>query len=246
MRVDRRTLFAATLAAAAAGGAGSACAQGAATAPLSRIAPPASGSIRVAFLVDRFHNIMDLASGWEPFAAARIGEQRFERYTVSPVRETLRLGGVQMLPDYTLDDAPQPHIVWMGAQGAFPYDQDNTASNEAKSAWLRRVEPQAQLIASTCTGAFVLARSGLIDGKMATTHHDYYEDFASQFPQVQLVRDRRFVDNGKFVSGGGLTSGVDAALHIIARYGGDEEAQRVATYIEHYSDGWRSGLITSA
>jgi transcriptional regulator GlxA family with amidase domain len=240
MHLDRRTVFAAALAVSASG-AGAACAQ-AAAAPLEPLARPASGPIRVAFLVDRFHNIMDLAGAWEAFGSAGGDNPTFELYTVSPVRETLRLGGVQMLADFTLDDAPQPHIVVMGAQSG----RNVSDTNPAKSAWLRRVEPQADILMSVCTGAFVLARTGLIDGRLATTHHDYYEEFERTFPQVQLVRDRRFVDNGKFVSAGGLTSGIDGAIHVIARYYGVEEAQRVAVYLEHYSDGWRTGVRESA
>lgn len=241
MHLDRRTVFAAALAAGAAG-AGTACAD-TAVAPLEPLARPASGHIRAAFLVDRFHNIMDLAGAWEAFGSAGGDNASFELYTVSPVRETLRLGGVQMLPDYTLEEAPQPHVVVMGAQSG---GRENGGTSEAKSEWLRRVAPQADIVMSVCTGAFVLARSGLIDGRLATTHHDYYEEFERSFPQVQLVRDRRFVDNGKFVSAGGLTSGIDGAIHVIARYHGVEEAQRVAVYLEHYSDGWRTGVRESA
>jgi transcriptional regulator GlxA family with amidase domain len=235
MHPDRRTLFAAALGASAVAACSAASAEDAPIAPLAR---PASGNIRVAFLVDRFHNIMDLAGSWEAFGSAGTDQQSFELYTVSPVRETLRLGGVQMLPDYTLDEAPQPHIVVMGAQGS----RQGSNNNEAKSQWLRRVEPNADILLSVCTGAFVLASSGLIDGRLATTHHEYYDSFERQFPQVRLVRNRRFVDNGKFVSAGGLTSGIDGSLHVIARYFGADEAQRVAVYLEHYSDGWRTGV----
>jgi transcriptional regulator GlxA family with amidase domain len=241
MHLDRRTLFAAAVAAGASG-ASTACAQTAA-APLEPLARPASGHIRVAFLVDRFHNIMDLAGAWEAFGSAGNDDQRFELYTVSPVSGTLRLGGVQMLADHTLDNAPPPHVVVMGAQSG---GRERGGTSDAKSAWLRRVAPAADIVMSVCTGAFVLARSGLIDGRLATTHHDYYEEFERTFPQVQLVRDRRFVDNGKFVSAGGLTSGIDGAIHVIARYYGVEEAERVAVYLEHYSDGWRTGVRESA
>jgi transcriptional regulator GlxA family with amidase domain len=235
MKVDRRTLFGAAL---VAGAASAACAQateGDAIVPLQR---PASGNIKVAFLVDRFHNIMDLAGAWETFGSARTQQQAFELYTVSPVQETLRLGGVQMTPDYTLADAPQPHVVVMGAQGP----REGSNNNDAKSAWLRQVAPQADVVMSVCTGAFVLARSGLIDGRLATTHHDYYDSFERDFPSVQLVRNRRWVDNGKFISAGGLTSGIDSALHVVARYFGADEAHRVAQYLEHYSDEWRTGV----
>lgn len=229
MTIDRRTLLSATLIASAAG----ANAQvNAAVEPLRR---PESGHIKVAFLIDRFHNIMDLAGPWEAFAAAGSEAQRCELYTVSPTDEELSLGGVRARSDYVFANAPQPHVIVMGAQDA-PDD------GQAKLEWIRQAGAQADLVMSVCTGAFVLGASGLIDGRSATTHHDYYDAFERRFPNVQLVRGRRFVDNGKFVSAGGLTSGIDGALHVIARYWDADEAQKVADYMEHYSDGWRTGV----
>jgi transcriptional regulator GlxA family with amidase domain len=238
MTINRRTLVGATVLAATAGAARAD--EVAAIEPLQR---PASGHIRVAYLLDRFHNMIDLAGAMEAFGSAGTDEQHFEQFTVSPVDETLRLGGVTgVRADYLLSNAPQPHVVVMGAQGAM----NGSSNDEAKSAWLRQVAPQADIVMSVCTGAFVLARSGLIDGRLATTHHEYYAEFEQAFPNVQLVRNRRFVDNGKFVSAGGLTSGIDGALHVIARYFGAEDAQKVATYLEHDSDGWRTGVRTPA
>jgi transcriptional regulator GlxA family with amidase domain len=228
MKIDRRHLIAATIAAST----GASAAQAQQAAEITPLPRPASGHIRVAFVIDAVSNIMDAAGPWETFNSAGSDAQHFERYTVSPVREA-HLGGIAVTPHYTLDDAPQPHVIVMGAQ------QGNDA---AKVEWIQRMAPGADLVMSICTGAFLLARTGLIDGRAATTHHDYYESFEQQFPNVRLVRNRRFVDNGKFVSGGGLTSGVDAALHIVARYFGVGEAELVAAYLEHYSDGWRTGV----
>lgn len=236
MTINRRTFVGATILAATAS-----TASAEELAPIVPLQRPASGHIRVAYLLDRFHNMMDLAGPMEAFGSAGSDEQHFEQYTVSPADEEFKLGSVNRArSDYLLSNAPQPHVVVMGAQGPM----NGPSNNDAKSAWLRQVAPQADIVLSVCTGAFVLARSGLIDGKQTTTHHDYYEDFEREFPNVTLVRNRRFVDNGKFVSAGGLTSSIDGSLHVIARYYDVEEAQRVATYMEHYSDGWRTGLRT--
>jgi transcriptional regulator GlxA family with amidase domain len=93
---------------------------------------------------------------------------------------------------------------------------------------------------SVCTGAFILASTGLLDGLSATTHHFFFDQFAQKFPNVTLVRGRRFVDNGKLITAGGLTSGVDAALHVVQRYYGPAVTQRVADYMEYQSSGWRT------
>ena len=85
---------------------------------------------------------------------------------------------------------------------------------------------------SVCTGAFVLARTGLLDGREATTHHLFYDQFANEFPKVKLVRNRRFIDNGGIMSAGGLTSGIDGALHVVERYYGRAAALQTAAYME--------------
>ena len=92
---------------------------------------------------------------------------------------------------------------------------------------------------SVCTGAFQLARAGLLEGIPATTHHDYFEDFAKEFPHIELRRGLRFVDSGRIATAGGLTSGIDMALHIVSRYFGVEAAEATATYMEYASDAWR-------
>ena len=94
---------------------------------------------------------------------------------------------------------------------------------------------------SVCTGAFKLAELGMLDGLTATTHHDYWESFESQFPKVKLERGFRFIDHGRIATAGGLTSGIDMALHVVSRYFGEEAAQSTATYMEHDSAGWRTG-----
>jgi len=94
---------------------------------------------------------------------------------------------------------------------------------------------------SVCTGAFQVARAGLLDGLKATTHHEFWDDFAKEFPGVALERGPRFVDNGHVATAGGLTSGIDMALHIVKRYFGEDVAAATARYMEHDSTAWRGG-----
>jgi|CXWL01.1.fsa_nt_gi transcriptional regulator GlxA family with amidase domain len=240
MRVSRRSLFASSLAAATTTPLGAACAQDAPISPLQR---PLSGDIKVAVLTDERTNIMDLACAWEPLSVAGSEQQHFELYSVSPRPDAINIGGgtgIAGRASYGLENAPRPHVIVIGAQTG---DTDEGPTTAAKSEWLRQMAPEADVVMSICTGAFVLARAGLLDGLSTTTHHLFYESFESQFsPRVNLIRNRRFVDNGKFVSAGGLTSGIDATLHVIARFYGAEQANAVADYLEHYSNDWRTGV----
>jgi transcriptional regulator GlxA family with amidase domain len=94
---------------------------------------------------------------------------------------------------------------------------------------------------SVCTGAFQLARAGLLAGIAATTHHDFWDKFAKEFPDIELKRGVRFVDSGRIATAGGLTSGIDMALHVVERYYGVDVAETTARYMEHTSDAWRTG-----
>jgi len=91
---------------------------------------------------------------------------------------------------------------------------------------------------SVCTGSFLLAKAGLLSGKAATTHHNAYALFAADFPDVSVQRGARFVDAGNISTSGGLTSGIDLALHVVERYFGREVAQKTATALEYQGLGW--------
>ena len=99
---------------------------------------------------------------------------------------------------------------------------------------------------SVCTGAMVLASSGLLSGKSATTHHNAFGEFAMDFPDVQLQRGARFVEDGNVASAGGLSSGIDLALHVVERYFGRETARKTAEYMEYQGQGWLDGTSNSA
>lgn len=148
-------------------------------------------------------------------------------------------GGAGMLvtPDYSFADAPVPDIVVIGAQ----------SGGAGLSDWLRKVHAQHATIMSVCTGAYRLAESGLLDGKSATTHHDSYGDFASQFPKVKLVRSVRYVESDPTIyTAGGLSSGIDLALHLVALRYGDKTAAETAYTMEYQGTGWKTNVGVTA
>ena len=99
---------------------------------------------------------------------------------------------------------------------------------------------RADVVMSVCTGAFKLALTGALDGKPATTHHEYYDAFHEKFPRVRLERGKRFVrSDDRIFTSGGLTSGMDLALHVVDLYFGRGVAERTATYLEYEGTGWK-------
>lgn len=207
-------------------------------------APP-KGTIKVAFVITDGATMIDFAGPWEVFQDVHVegrGESMqdmmpFELYTVSESRDPVRVtGGMMVIPDYAFADAPAPRVVVVGAQ----------RGSKQLTPWLRKVAPEADVIMSVCTGAFRVARAGFFDGKQATTHHGYFDAFEKEFPKVELIRGRRFVDaDEKISSAGGLTSGIDLALHVVARYFGEDAAATTAAYMEYESNGWRKGVASA-
>jgi len=204
-------------------------------------APDMGGRIPVAFVMGPGATMIDFAGPWEVFQDAGDGEnQAFYIYTVSDSTDEImttgnyvndKANGLRFRPDFSFADAPQPRIVMMGAQGGH---------TPAKIEWIKQAAVKADHVFSNCTGAFLLAKTGLLDGLSATTHHDFFDGFEKQFPKVKLIRDARYVDNGKMITSGGLTSGMDGALHIVERTLGRERAERTIAYMEYSGEGWRT------
>jgi transcriptional regulator GlxA family with amidase domain len=231
--MNRRTLLATSLSAAAGGIvaiatrapalAGQAVTRGAA-APLPL---PKSGPIRVCFVVSDMANVIDLAGAWETFQDVSLpdGSSPFDLSVVAQTQAPVAMtGGLKVMPDATFASLPaQPNVIVVGAQ---------TGNTPAFYDFLRAQHGKADVIMSVCTGAFRLGHAGLLDGKSATTHHEFYDQFAKQFPKVTLVRGVRFVDNGDIITAGGLTSGIEAALHVVDRYYGATTSTQVADYLE--------------
>lgn len=197
--------------------------------------------VRVGFLISDSANVIDFCGPWEVFQDVMLHRDGmhhpFELYTVAESNDVIRAsGGLRIVPDYALKDAPLPHVL------VVPAMEGTTATRE----WIRKVSETNHITMSVCTGAFHLARAGLLNGLSATTHHDHHDDFASEFPSVRLVKNVRFVEHERIATAAGLTAGVDLALRVVERYHGREVAQATATYMEHDSEAWKVALRRSS
>lgn len=203
------------------------------TPPAAPLTPPAQGSIPVAFLVSEGAVMIDFAGPWEVFGDVEIPgrkEDAFSLYTVSETKSPIRVsGGMRIVPEHDFASAPQPKVLVIPQQ---------SANSEATKAWIRAVSRGTDVTMSVCTGAFLLASTGLLAGKPATTHHYSYGTFAMDFPDVELRRGARFVETGNLASSGGLSSGIDLALRVVERYFGHDVAARTASGMEYQGTGW--------
>ena len=195
--------------------------------------PPDDGQIPVAFLISDGAVVIDFCGPWEVFQDVMIPgreEMPFRLYTVAETKKPIHTsGGMQIVPDYTIQNAPPPKVIVIPAQS-----QPSPAILE----WIRKSSKTTDVTMSVCTGAFLLAKTGLLNGKSATTYHGAFERFATQFPDVQLKRGARFVENGNLATAGGLSSGIDLALRVVERYYGRDVARKTAYDLEYQGEGW--------
>jgi len=204
----------------------------AAPAEANSLKPPAKGDIPIAFVISEGAVVIDFCGPWEVFRDVMVsgGDHPFRLYTVSDTSSPIHAGGgMQIIPDYTFANAPAPKVVVIPAQ---------SEPSAAMLKWIRESTKNTDVTMSVCTGAFVLAKTGLLSGKSATTFHSAFNSFAMEFPDIHLKRGARFVEDGNLSSAGGLSSGIDLALRVVERYYGRDVAQKTAYNMEYQGQGW--------
>jgi transcriptional regulator GlxA family with amidase domain len=177
--------------------------------------------------------LLDFAGPGEVFQAAG---PKFKVYTVAESTEPIvSQGFVKIVPEYSIHNCPQPDLLVIpgGATSA-------TLKNPDVIAWVKRVSGDAELTMSVCTGAFILAKAGLLDGQEATTHWFHLTRLGKSAPDIQVRKNVRFVDTGRIVTTAGVSAGIDGALHVVERLLGHHVAVRVAKGMEYQWDEARS------
>ncbi len=202
--------------------------------PALRLTPPADGRITVAVVLAPDAEVVDFAGPWGVFEYANIpnlDQSPFELFTVAETSTPVKCsGGLTIVPDHTFANAPRARIIVIPAMGE---------PSPALLAWVKEASKQTDLTMSVCNGSFVLAKAGLLAGKTVTSHHGGYGLLAANYPDVTVKRGARFVDDGKISTAGGLTSGIDLALHIVERYYGRAAAEQTALDLEYQGTGWK-------
>lgn len=176
--------------------------------------------------------VLDFAGPYEVFTCATrvAGGQTplFNVFTLGEGHQSVRArAGLKIDPDYTLDD--HPALDCLIVPGGVV-----TAELEKPSVidWIARQIPRSQIAASVCTGAFLLAKTGLLDHKTVTTHWEDIPDLRAMFPALTVASDVRWVDQGNLVSSAGISAGIDMSLHLVERFAGRAVAEKTAKQLE--------------
>jgi len=174
--------------------------------------------------------ILDFAGPYEVLCRASnaTGSPLLTVRTVAADRQVTCYGGLRVIVDSTLDDCPWlDAIIVPGGPGA-----DNpTEEQQAIIPFVQRRAADSQIVASVCTGAFILGRAALLDGRRATTHPGLLDAFRAEFPRVDAVV-AKVVDEGTIITAGGVSSGIDLALYLIQKWFGDEVRRRSARNLD--------------
>lgn len=143
---------------------------------------------------------------------------------VSPVRAR---AGLRILPDQDFANTPATDLLVVPGGVV-----DGALACPETLAWIRHVSATAQITASVCTGAFLLAASGVLTQGRVTTHWEDVADLRQRHPALQVVDGVRWVDEGGPVTSAGISAGIDMCLHLVARTGGMELAERTARQMD--------------
>lgn len=172
---------------------------------------------------------LDLAGPWQAFSSANEEACRklYRLHTIAaaPVVATWEQGLRMQVDDTFASDADAPidTILVPGGPGA-----DLASAHGETQAWLRRRDPDTRRTCSVCTGAFVLAATGLLDGRAVTTHWRSATRLQSCYPALRVQDDRIYIESGKYWTSAGVTAGIDLALAMIERDFGPDLSQQVA------------------
>ena len=183
--------------------------------------------------------VLDFAGPFEVFSRTRLvagAESRrtddsapFRVFTVARSRELVTaIGGLNVMPDYAWKDAPA--IDLLVVPGGF--GTRALLNDDATLGWIRQTAAVSRQVTSVCTGALLLAKVGLLQGKRATTHWAGLDLLASIDPTIHVLRDRRVVHDGVFTSAG-VSAGIDMSFAVVEQICGRDVALETAHYIEY-------------
>ena len=180
--------------------------------------------------------VLDFAGPFEVFSVANRVHARMEPeaaplFNVVIIAEQMRpvsaRGPLPLQPHAAIDAHPPLDVLLLpGGVVTAELERANVTN------WIAETAPSTRITASVCTGAFLLAKAGLLHNKKATTHWEDIPDLQSMFPDVDVQKDLRWVDTGHIVTAAGISAGIDMSLHLVARLAGEELATKTARQME--------------
>ena len=186
----------------------------------------------VAILLFEDVEVLDFAGPFEVFnVTAELNDPApFNVFTVAETVAPIKTRGkLSINPNYSIYGAPPIDLLVVpGGAGTRPMLKKPHLLD-----WVRQQHDEVERLLSVCTGALVLGQAGLLDGLPATSHHDSFDELRAAAPTCQIVTDQRYVDNGKIVTAGGISAGIDASLYLVRQMLGDAVLRKTLSVMEY-------------
>jgi len=189
--------------------------------------------IKVAVLIYNGVELIDMNGPIDVFLHANpYNNNRYQVYTVAATMDAIlsENKAAAITPQYDLNNCPEPDLVVI--PGIIDLEVDPSVI-----AWIKKFgSKKDKVIMSVCIGLQILAKTGLLSGKRVTTHYLAINDMHKQYPDITFIKNVRFVQDGHIVSTGGITSGIDGALHLVEKNDGPVIAQQTADVMVYNRD----------
>ena len=181
--------------------------------------------------------VLDFAGPFEVFSTAkRLGAEHWNVYLIAEAPTVVARGGFTVKTDFTLNNAPTLDVlVVVGGVHTAELEKPTVLS------WIAKTAAHTQLTASVCTGVFLLAEAGVVTTQPVTTHWEDITDLKTRYPTLQVLEEQRWVEEGKLITSGGISSGIDMSLFLVSKLASAELAKRTARQMEYR---WDSAYTT--
>ena len=174
--------------------------------------------------------VLDFSGPFEVLSVAnRLAKLGWNIWLVAEEKSLVEARGVfQVKPHYSIQNVPELDVfIVVGG-----VHSDELRKTEVIN-WIRKTAEKTQITASVCTGAFLLAEAGLLDGLEVTTHWEDIPDLQRNYQSLQVRKGIRWVEQGKLFTAAGISAGIEMSLELVARLAGAELAERTARQMEY-------------
>jgi transcriptional regulator GlxA family with amidase domain len=176
--------------------------------------------------------VLDFAGPYEVFAVASRLRAEGERISVSLIGATAQpvraRNGFRVVPEYGISAHPQLDVLIVPGGMHLPEVRKPEVID-----WIRSVSADAKIVASVCTGAFLLAEAGLLDGRPVTTHWEDIGDLRASYPALEVRENVRWLRSGRVATSAGISAGIDMSLGLVADLFGEALAASTARQMEY-------------